>query len=136
MGDLGSIPRLGRSPGEGNSYPLQYPVLKNSDRGAWWAQSMGSQSVRCSWSDTAERLSLTNGSLLFKANCAAPPSSNIVLSFLALHIYGTLKDGNNNPEYEKEKETLMYRRVLWTLWEREKVGRFGRMALKHVKYHV
>ena len=26
--------------------------------------------------------------------------------------------------------------VLWTLWEREKVGRFGRMALKHVKYHV
>ena len=26
--------------------------------------------------------------------------------------------------------------VLWTLWERERVGRFGRMALKHVKYHV
>ena len=24
----------------------------------------------------------------------------------------------------------------WTLWERERVGRFGRMALKHVKYHV
>ena len=23
-----------------------------------------------------------------------------------------------------------------TLWERERVGRFGRMALKHVKYHV
>jgi len=30
------------------------------------------------------------------------------------------------------KETLMYRSVLWTLWERERVGRFGRMALKHV----
>ena len=26
--------------------------------------------------------------------------------------------------------------VLWTLWERERVGRFWRMALKHVKYHV
>ena len=26
--------------------------------------------------------------------------------------------------------------VLWTLWERERVGRFGRTALKHVKYHV
>ena len=26
--------------------------------------------------------------------------------------------------------------ILWTLWEREGVGRFGRMALKHVKYHV
>ena len=30
----------------------------------------------------------------------------------------------------------MYRTGLWILWERERVGRFGRMALKHVKYHV
>ena len=30
----------------------------------------------------------------------------------------------------------MYRTVLWTLWERDRVGRFGRMALKHVYYHV
>ena len=44
------------------------------------------------------------------------------------HIYGTLKDGNNNPEYETAKETLMFRTVLWTLRERERVGRFGRMA--------
>ena len=29
-GDLGLIPRLGRSPGEGNGYPLQYSGLKNS----------------------------------------------------------------------------------------------------------
>ena len=29
-GDLGSIPGLGRSPGEGKSYPLQYSVLENS----------------------------------------------------------------------------------------------------------
>ena len=43
---------------------------------------------------------------------------------------------NNNPVYETAKETLMYRTVLWTLWERERVGRFGRMALTHVKYHV
>ena len=34
--------------------------------------------------------------------------------------------------YETAKETLMYRAVLWTLWERERVGRFGRMAMKHV----
>jgi len=38
--------------------------------------------------------------------------------------------------YETAKETLMYRTVLWTLWERERVGRFGRMAMKHIKYHV
>jgi len=34
--------------------------------------------------------------------------------------------------YETAKETPMYRSVLWTLWERERVGRFGRIALKHV----
>ena len=35
---MGSIPQLGRSPGEGNSYSLQYSFLENSmDRGAWWA---------------------------------------------------------------------------------------------------
>ena len=35
-GDLGSIPGLGRSPGEGKGYPLQYSCLENStDRGAW-----------------------------------------------------------------------------------------------------
>ena len=30
VGDVGSIPELGRSPGEGNSYPLQYSGLENS----------------------------------------------------------------------------------------------------------
>ena len=29
-GDLDSVPGLGRSPGEGNDYPLQYSVLENS----------------------------------------------------------------------------------------------------------
>ena len=37
-GDLGSIPGSGRSPGEGNSNPLQYSRLENlMDGGAWWA---------------------------------------------------------------------------------------------------
>ena len=41
-GDVGLIPGLGRSPGEGNSNPLQYPCLKISmDRGAWWATVHG-----------------------------------------------------------------------------------------------
>ena len=35
VGDLGSIPGLGRSPGEGNGNPLQYYCLENPmDRGA------------------------------------------------------------------------------------------------------
>ena len=37
-GDLGSIPGLGRSPGEEKGYPLQYSGLENSmDRGVWRA---------------------------------------------------------------------------------------------------
>ena len=37
-GDLGSMPGLGRSPGEGNGNPFQYSCLENSmDRGAWQA---------------------------------------------------------------------------------------------------
>ena len=36
VGDLGSIPGLARSPGEGNGNPLQYSCLENfMDGGAW-----------------------------------------------------------------------------------------------------
>ena len=38
VGDLGSIPGLGRSPGEGSGNPFQYSCLENPmDRGAWRA---------------------------------------------------------------------------------------------------
>ena len=41
-GDPSSIPGSGRSPGEGNGYPLQDSCLENSmDRGAWWATLHG-----------------------------------------------------------------------------------------------
>ena len=40
--DLGSVPGLGRSPGEGNGNPLQHSCLENPmDRGAWWATVLG-----------------------------------------------------------------------------------------------
>ena len=36
VGDLGSVPGLGRAPAEGKSCPLQYSYLEKSmDRGAW-----------------------------------------------------------------------------------------------------
>ena len=42
VGDLGSIPGSGRSPGEGNGNSLQYSCLENPmDRGAWWATVHG-----------------------------------------------------------------------------------------------
>ena len=41
-GDMGSILGSGRSPGEGNGYPLQYSCLENPiDRRAWWATVHG-----------------------------------------------------------------------------------------------
>ena len=48
-GDPNSMPGLGKSPGEGNGYPLQYSRLENSmDRGAWQAMvaSLVAQLVR------------------------------------------------------------------------------------------
>ena len=52
MGDLGSIPVLGRSPGEGIGYPLQYSGLENSmDRGAWQATVHGVSKSQARLSD-------------------------------------------------------------------------------------
>ena len=42
VGNLGAIPGLGRSPGEGNGNPLPYSYLENPmDRGAWGATVHG-----------------------------------------------------------------------------------------------
>ena len=51
-GDPGSIPGLGRSPGEGNGNPLQYSCQENPvDRGAWWATVDGVAKSRTRLSD-------------------------------------------------------------------------------------
>ena len=55
--DPGSIPGSGRSPGEGNGYPLQYSCLENPmDRGTWW--TCGVHRVTKSW-DTTKELTLS-----------------------------------------------------------------------------
>ena len=52
VGDLGSIPGSGRSPGEGNGHPLQNSWLENSmDREAWWATVHG---VSKSWTQLSD----------------------------------------------------------------------------------
>ena len=48
---MGSIPELGRPPGQGNGSPPQYSCLENPMAGgAWWLQSIQSQR------DTTEKL--------------------------------------------------------------------------------
>ena len=53
VGDLGLISESGKSPGEGNGYPLQYSCLKNSMyRGSWWAQLVKNlPAMRETWFD-------------------------------------------------------------------------------------
>ena len=64
--DVGSIPGSGRFPGEGNGNPLQYSCLGNP-----WTeepgglQSMGSHSVRHSWSDGARTHIILNSHIIW-----------------------------------------------------------------------
>ena len=52
VGDLGSIPGLGRSPGEGNGNLLPFSRLENPmDGGAWWATVHGVAKSRTQLSD-------------------------------------------------------------------------------------
>ena len=56
VGDLGSIPELGRSPGGGKGYLLQYSSLENPmDRGAWWATVHGVAKTWTRLSDQAQK---------------------------------------------------------------------------------
>ena len=52
--DVGLIPGSGRSPAEGNGYPLQYSCLENpTDRGAWRATVPGVAKSQTRLSDSA-----------------------------------------------------------------------------------
>ena len=55
VGDMGSIPGLGRFPGEGNGNPLHYSCLENPMDGGAWCRLLPIGSKRV---DTTERLHL------------------------------------------------------------------------------
>ena len=76
-GDSGSIPELGRSPGEGNGNPLQYSCLENPmERGAWQATVHGVAKSRTRLSNfTTFTLGFSTYNILSYAN------SKIYLSF-------------------------------------------------------
>ena len=72
VGELGQIPGLGRSPGEGNSYPLQYFDLENSmDRGASQATVHG----------------VTNLNILIYNSHSTFPFGKPSICFLCLRVY-------------------------------------------------
>ena len=72
--DVGSIPKVGRSPGEGNGNPLQYPCLENHmDRGAWRATVHG---VTKSWTRMGTEHSPPSGLALVPAVAKAAARSS------------------------------------------------------------
>ena len=54
---------------------------------------------------------------------------------ILMHIYGILKDGNDNHICKTAKATQKYRTDFWTLWEKARVGCSERTALKN-KYTI
>ena len=85
VGDLGSIPGLGRSLGEGNGNPLQYSCLENPmDGGAWWAIVHGLQRVRHDWATslfTSDWITITFSGLLYKIYLTHKSSLNLALAY-------------------------------------------------------
>ena len=108
-GNTSSIPGLGRSPGEENGNPLQYPCLENlMDRGAWWATVHG----------------------VAKSQTWLHFHFHIYLYILYIHTYiilsllGTLKEIERAQEMKKNKQwnykdTIVQKetsRKSWRLW--------------------
>ena len=80
VGDPGSIPGLGRSPGEGNGNPLQYSCLENPmDGGAWSAAVHG---VATSWAQ------LSAFTFTFKKVSKIITEDKVRLALRLLHING------------------------------------------------
>ena len=92
-GDLGSIPGLGRSPGEGNGNPLQHSCLENPmDRGAWWSTVHGVAKSRTRLSDFTFTFTLLFISTIMDLSCSSVYI--FISSFISLcFISHSLKSG-------------------------------------------
>ena len=73
--DAGSVPGSGRSPGERDGNPLQYPCLGNAtDRGAWRAAVPGATESRARLSNERDKLHLQDpGAVLSSVSRQAAP---------------------------------------------------------------
>ena len=94
-GDSGLTPGLGRSPGEGNGYPLQYSCLGNPmDRVAWQLQSMELQWVGHDSETGCWEFSLSCSYYFFCLEFLVSYCFVEIFTLCGLHI-NTLKFANN-----------------------------------------
>ena len=100
-GDWGSIPGLGRSPGEEYDNPLQCSCLKNPlDRGDWQLQSMRSQKVRQS-----EQLKLTKQKLL--TDTGNNEKETAFEERVALKYYGCVTNYPKISSFKQNKQKML-----------------------------
>ena len=90
VGDLGSIPGSGRSPGEGNGSPFQYSCLENSmDGGAWQATVHGLAKSRTRLSSSIHSLNLgeMDGNIIYCSYAIKKNADSVILFLLFMHFF-------------------------------------------------
>ena len=114
VGDVGSIPGLGRSPGKENGNPLQYSCLENSmDRTAWWATV---------WGDHKESDMTENAHTRYYYSLHTHKNCRRILLHALSAFYGTKITCSNS--LATWLEELTHWKRPWS-WERLKVGGEG-----------
>ena len=124
-GGLGSIPGLGRSPGEGNGNPLQYLCLENLlDRGAWWTAVHGVSKSQARLSNfhflSLQRLicwcrSSARPPKIDTGPCFLPPEGLILFCFGGPRLPGNLAGFGMPAVEERELEEKPCRSVVLSL---------------------
>ena len=103
-GDLGSIPRLGRSPGEGQSNLLQYSCLENPHG---QRSQVAYSPWSCKESDTTERLSTQHTDIKYTWSETKPISSSGMIV-----VWRTMKNIIDNPQSLSNYSSLLNVQIL------------------------
>ena len=139
-GDPGSIPGLGRSPGEGNGNPLQYSCLENPmDRGAWWATVHGVTKSRTWLSDFSSlhlllgRKAMTNLDGILKSRGITLPTKVCLVKAMVFPVVNYGRESWTIKKAEHRRidafELWCWRRLLRVPWI---ARRFNQSILKEI----
>ena len=118
-GDLGSIPELGRSPGEGKGYPLQYCGLEKSMDNPWGCKEL----------HMIDRLSLLHS---FKSSKQIIETSSKIFDIVTvLSVQTILSRGNTRNDPRKTVLTIL--KLLYKSQSDSKFKKAKRLLRKHLE---